>query len=49
VNSWFLPPLPWVSDWRQTLSKLLLLTLSISFLVRLTRLLFRTGAGTGTA
>src|SRR5207248_2386449 len=44
-----LPPLPWVTYRRQTFSKLRLLTLGFFLLVRLARLLFRTGTRTGTA
>jgi len=44
-----LPPLPWVTYRRQTFSKLRLLTLRFFLLVRLARLLFRTGTRTGTA
>ena len=44
-----LPALPWVTYRRQTFSKLLLLALGFSLLVRIARLLFRTGAWTGTA
>ncbi len=38
-----LPALPWVSYRRQTFSKLLLLELGFSLLIRLARLLFRAG------
>jgi len=44
-----LPALPWVTYRRQTFSKLLLLALGLFLLVRLSRLLFRTGTRTGTA
>jgi len=44
-----LPALPWVTHRRQTFSKLLLLALGFSLLVRLARLLFRAGSWTGTA
>jgi len=44
-----LPALPRVGYRRQTFSKLFLLALSVFLLLRLSRLLFRTGTGTGTA
>ena len=44
-----LPALPWVTYRRQTFSKLLLLALGFSLLIRLARLLFRTGTRAGTA
>ncbi len=44
-----LPALPWVTYRRQTFSKLLLLALGFFLLIRVARLLFRTGAWTGTA
>src|SRR5215216_5090685 len=37
----WLPALPWVTYWRQTLSKLLLLALGFFLLIRLARLLLR--------
>jgi hypothetical protein len=44
-----LPALPWVTYRRQTFSKIRLLTLGLSLLVRLACLLFRAGTPTGTA
>jgi hypothetical protein len=44
-----LPALPWVTYRRQTFSKLLLLALGFFLLVRLARLLFRTGTRATTA
>jgi hypothetical protein len=44
-----LPALSGVTYRRQTFSKLLLLALGFSLLVRLAHLLFRTGTRTGTA
>ena len=44
-----LPALSGVSYWRQTFTKLFLLALGLLLLVRLSRLLLRTGARTGTA
>jgi hypothetical protein len=44
-----LPALPWVTYRMQTFSELLLLALGFFLLVRLARLLFRTGTRAGTA
>jgi len=44
-----LPALPWVTYRRQTLSKLRLLAIGFSLLIRLARLLFRARTRTGTA
>jgi len=44
-----LPALPWVTYRRQTFSKFLLLALGFFLLLRIARLLFRTGVWTGTA
>ena len=44
-----LPALPRITYWRQTFSKLLLLALGLSLLVRLSRLLLRSGTRTRTA
>ena len=44
-----LPALPWVTYRRQTLSKLRLLAICFSLLIRLARLLFRARTRTGTA
>jgi len=43
-----LPALSWVTYWRQTFSKLLLLALRFFLLVCIARLLFRAGGWTGT-
>jgi hypothetical protein len=44
-----LPALPRITYWRQTFSKLRLLALGFSLLIRLACLLFRTGTRTGTS
>ena len=44
-----LPALTWVTYRRQAFSKLRLLAIGFFLLVRIARLLFRTGARTGTA
>jgi len=44
-----LPALPWVTYRRQTFSELLLLALGFFLLLRIARLLFRTGTRAGTA
>lgn len=44
-----LPSLPWVTYRRQTFSELLLLAIGFFLLVRLARLLFRTGTRAATA
>jgi len=49
IHSVKLPALPRISYWRQAFSKLFLLELGVSLLLRLFDLLFRAGTRTGTA